>query len=83
MFNKLDNLFINAKCKAAQAKAAMTEKMSGDSQLVVALILVAVAVGLCIIFRQNIYKVMTDLFGRTSTAIGELLSGSVSGSPMA
>lgn len=58
----------------------VTSKMSGDSQLVVALVLIAVAIGLCIIFRNTIGDIMNSLFTTIGTQINALAAGSVGGS---
>ncbi len=51
----------------------ITAKMPGDSQIVVALVLIAVAIGLCIIFRNQIYKIMSNLFDRISLQNDKLI----------
>ena len=77
----INKLLINAQCRAYKLQEAMVEKMTekrnGDSQLVVALVLVAVAIGLCIVFRNQIKTTMTDLFTKISTAITNLTSDAV------
>lgn len=57
----------------------VTSKMSGDSQLVVALVLIAVAIGLCIIFRNTIGDVMNNLFTTIGKQINDLAAGTVNG----
>ena len=57
----------------------VTSKMSGDSQLVVALVLIAVAIGLCIIFRNTIGNIMNSLFTTIGTQINSLAAGTVGG----
>lgn len=57
----------------------VTSKMSGDSQLVVALVLIAVAIGLCIIFRNTIGDVMNNLFATIGKQINDLAAGTVGG----
>lgn len=83
--NKLDTLVIKGQIKAMQAKSKLEEaltnklsKLSGDSQLVVALVLIAVAVGLCILFRETLKDIMTNLFNTIKTAIENLSKGTVS-----
>lgn len=56
------------------------EKVKGDSQLVVALVLIAVAIGLCIIFRNKILNIMQTLFGTIGNQINALSNGVVTGS---
>ena len=60
-------------------KKNFIEKVKGDSQLVVALVLIAVAVGLCIIFRNTLYNIMTSLFGTIGNQINALSNGTVAG----
>jgi hypothetical protein len=75
----------------AQVQEKMNNKLKtkefGDSQLVVALVLIAVALGLCLMFRTEIKAIMSNLFGTISTQINNLAteatrdgSGSSSGS---
>ena len=52
-------------------------KMSGDSQIVVALVLIAVAIGLCIIFRNQIFTTMGNLFSTIGNQINNLTNGSL------
>lgn len=70
------NLIIKAQCKALALKnrvaGKITDKENGDSQLVVALILVAVAIGLCLLFRTEIKDAMTDLFSSIGSTIDNL-----------
>lgn len=78
--SKLNELTIKGQIKAMQLKDKAIDKLakaSGDSQLVVALVLIAVAVGLCILFRETIKNIMTDLFSTISDAIGKLSAGTV------
>lgn len=75
--NKINELAIKAKTALAVKLNSLTEKKPGDSQLVVALVLIAVAVGLCIVFRNTISQIMTDLFTTVKTSIDQLSSGIV------
>ena len=79
--SRTDSLVITAKTKAQfgcrRAKEAVTCKLNGDSQLVVALVLIAVAVGLCIIFREQVETIMANLISTISEAITDLASGTV------
>lgn len=63
--------------KLAQVKEAVAKKLAGDSQIVVALVLIAVAIGLCIIFRNQIYQIMNNLFGVIGNAISSLTAGNL------
>jgi len=73
------------KVKAWRLKEALknkandiTSKMSGDDKLVVALVLIAVAVGLCIIFRNSISNIMKNIFGTMENKINSLFNETVS-----
>ena len=72
----LQNLIIKTQCKALALKNTMQEKLvsktNGDAQLVVALILVVVAIGLCILFQDTIADTMKDVFGKITEAINDL-----------
>lgn len=74
--SKLDSLVISAKSKALSTVDSfvdtLKEKKHGDSQLVVALVLIAVALGLCLLFRTQIKTIMTSLFTSIGTAITNL-----------
>lgn len=76
--NRVNRLAIGAKIRAAKTLDSLAEKQHGDSQIVVALVLIAVAVGLCIIFRNTISETMASLFKTISKAITDLSSGIVS-----
>ena len=83
--SRLDSFVIGTKVKAQKmcekAKdAVLTAKKPGDSQIVVALVLIAVAVGLCIIFREQIETIMANLINTISQAIADLASGTAYGS---
>lgn len=80
MINVLDSAAIRAKLAVQRATSTVKDKwskMNGDSQLVVALVLVAVAIGLCFIFRTQINAIMTTLFGKIDDAIDNLTAGTV------
>lgn len=47
-------------------------KMKGDDKLVVSLVLIAVAVGLCIIFRNEINTLLTSMFSDISSSVKKL-----------
>lgn len=77
--NKINELACKAKVALAVKMNSLLEKKSnGDSQLVVALVLIAVAVGLCIIFRNTINNIMTNLFATITNSINQLSAGSIS-----
>jgi hypothetical protein len=78
--NKLDKMILSAKTKAVvageKAVKALT-KESGDSQVVVALILIAVAVGLCLIFKSTAKSIMTNVASQVNTAVTTLVKNEV------
>lgn len=79
--NKLNNLAITARTKAfmmkESMKEALTSKKMGDSQVVVALVLIVVAVGLAIIFRNQINIIIANVASRVQEAVNDLASGAV------
>ena len=54
------------------------KKRQGIDKLVIALVLVALGVGLAIIFRNTLYSIMTDALTSLKTAVTNLMSGTVS-----
>lgn len=78
-------LFINSEIKVVQglnvvkqkANKFFTKKKQGDDKLIIALVLAALGVGLCIYFRNGIYDIMTDTVGTLKTQINSLLAGTV------
>ncbi|MEG1925393.1 MAG: hypothetical protein RR415_06570 [Ruthenibacterium sp.] len=70
----LYNAAYNAKAGMADI---MTRKLNGDSQLVVALVLIAVAVGLCVIFQSSLKGILTEGMGKTTKAVSDMFAGSV------
>ena len=79
--NKLNILAITARTKAfmmkESMKEALTSKKLGDSQVVVALVLIVVAVGLAIIFRNQINIIIANVASRVQEAVNDLASGAV------
>lgn len=75
----LDRLAIAASTRALKMKESMedalTSKKHGDSQVVVALILIVVAIGLAIIFRNQVNAIIADVADRVSKAVSELAAG--------
>lgn len=82
--DKMNRLAIMARTKAFMAKEAvkeaLTEKKFGDSQVVVALVLIVVAVGLAIIFRNQINIIIANVSTRVNDAVNDLASGVVANS---
>lgn len=75
--NKLDRLAIAAKTRATMLKDSLTSKKLGDSQVVVALVLIVVAVGLAIIFRNHVNIIITNVANRVQEAVNDLAKGVV------
>ena len=75
--NRLDKLAINAKIKAAAFKESLTSKKMGDSQIVVALILIVVAVGLAIIFRNQINSIIQNVATYVQKTVNSLGAGNL------
>lgn len=75
----LDRLAIAASTRALKMKESMedalTSKKRGDSQVVVALILIVVAIGLAIIFRNQVNAIIADVADRVSQAVSDLAAG--------
>lgn len=75
--SKVETMLMTAKAKVQSWTRTMASKMDGDSQLVVALVLIAVAIGLCIIFRNQINKVMVNLLNQITKSINDMSAGAV------
>lgn len=73
--NKLDRLAIAAKTRATMLKDSLTSKKLGDSQVVVALVLIVVAVGLAFIFRNQVNIIITNVASRAQEAVNDLAKG--------
>ena len=73
MLTVLDNMLISLKAKR------LARKSHGDSQLVVALVLIAVAVGLCVIFQDQLKGILNDLLTTVNTKINELVNATGGG----
>ena len=75
--NKLDRLAIAAKTRATMLKDSLTSKKLGDSQVVVALVLIVVAVGLAFIFRNQVNIIIVNVASRVQEAVNNLAQGVV------
>lgn len=73
----MNKVMASMMCKAGAVKQKITEKMSGDSQVVVALILIVVALGLCIIFRNQVNTILQNIATRVSDTVNSLAAGTV------
>lgn len=79
MRNKLELAIISVQNRAIMAgsrmKDRLTNKEEGDSNLVVVLLLIAVAVGLCIIFRSQISSLLSKIFTNVNKQVDTFTSG--------
>lgn len=79
MRNKLELALISVQNRAIMAgsrmKDRLTNKEEGDSNLVVVLLLIAVAVGLCITFRTKISGMLTKIFNNVDKQVDTFTSG--------
>lgn len=75
--NKLDRLAIAAKTRATMLKDSLTSKKLGDSQVVVALVLIVIAVGFAIIFRNNVNDIIKAVASKVQEAVNDLAEGAV------
>ena len=79
--SKLDRLAIAAKTRATMLKDSLTSKKLGDSQVVVALVLIVVAVGLAFIFRNQVNIIIANVASRVQKAVNDLATGVVDPTP--
>lgn len=79
MRNKLELAIISVQNRAIMAGSRMKDRLTnredGDSNLVVVLLLIAVAVGLCITFRTQISSMLTKIFTNVNTQVDTFTSG--------
>lgn len=80
MRNKLELALISVQNRAIMAgsrlKDRLTNKEDGDANLVVVLLLIAIAVGLCIMFRTQLKDMLNNIFGKVTTQVNTFTSGS-------
>ena len=57
------------------SKKQVLHKEHGDSQVVVALILIVVAIGLCILFQDKVKGIIGTVSTKIETAIDDLADG--------
>lgn len=69
----MSKFMTNAKAKFN----TVVSKLPGDSQVVVALILIVVAIGLCIIFRNEVNTIIKNVAGKVTDAVNNLSAGTV------
>lgn len=75
--SKVNSTVVGLQVKAFQAKNWLKSKMAGDQTIVVALILIAIAVGLCILFRENVMTIMDTVSARVLNVVNTLVQGNV------
>ena len=79
MRNKLELALISVQNRAIMAgsrmKDRLTNKEDGDSNLVVVLLLIAVAISVCITFRTQISGLLTKIFNNVNTQVDTFTSG--------
>lgn len=73
--SKVNSAVVGLQVKAFQAKNWLKSKMAGDQTIVVALILIAIAVGLCILFRENVRIIMDTVSARVLNVVNNLVQG--------
>lgn len=75
--SKVNSAVVGLQVKAFQAKNWIKSKLAGDQTIVVALILIAIAVGLCILFRENVMTIMDTVSARVLNVVNTLVQGNV------
>lgn len=75
--SKVNSAVVGLQVKAFQAKNWLKSKMAGDQTIVVALILIAIAVGLCILFRENVMTIMDTVSARVLNVVNTLVQGNI------
>ena len=79
MRNKLELALISVQNRAIMAgsrmKDRLTNKEDGDSNLVVVLLLIVVAVGLCSTFRTQISDMLTNIFTNVNKQVDTFSGG--------
>lgn len=71
MFNFIDKAYVAV---ANKLKKSVSKVSAGDSQLVVALVLIAVAVGLCVIFQAQLRNILNNLLNTVQNKIDTLVN---------
>lgn len=81
--NKMSSLFIQAKIKKGQIKEGFAQKFlkkhEGIDGIIVALILIVIAVGIGIFFRNTIMDVLSSALNTVQSKISALFSGTSGG----
>ena len=79
ILTKTQVALLKAKLAARDKVTNVTSKMSGDDKLVVALVLIAVAVFLCILFRDKIGDLIETIFESTTDEVEGIFNGTTGG----
>lgn len=83
MRNKLELALISVQNRAIMAgsrmKDRLTNKENGDSNLVVVILLIAIAVGLCIIFRDKMKTVLENTLTSVTDQVNKFTGGAPAG----
>ena len=59
--------------KLAAKFACDYKKMNGDSQLIVVLVLIIIAIALCVIFQSSIKGLMNRIFAAVNTRVNNMI----------
>ena len=66
MIKGLDKIIAKATCA--------TKKMNGDSQLIVVLVLIIIAIALCVIFQASIKQLMNRIFISVNQRVNNMIA---------
>lgn len=69
----MEGLAVNG--KGTETRPALLRTEDGDNQIVVSVILIVIAVGLCLIFKEQIGTIITNNITAIGTKISDILSG--------
>lgn len=76
--NNLTNVYCNFKTGVkVRTSSLIKRKSKGDDKLIIALVLAAVGVGLCIIYRNQIFTLIGSFFTTITTKVNDLFNSSV------
>lgn len=81
--NKVNSMFLHAKIKKEQMKEGLAQKLlqkhEGIDGLIVALLLIVIAVGVGIFFRNTLMEVLSSALNTVQSKITALFSGTSGG----
>lgn len=76
--NNITNFYCSLKTGVKlRTSNLIIRKNKGDDKLIIALVLAAVGVGLCIIYRNQIYTLISSFFTTITTKVNDLFNSSV------